>query len=329
MYPLVRLRRKRLYSWMRDLVAETLIRSENFIYPLFVIEGSNIKEEIPTMPGVYRMSIDLVVEEVKLAESLGIRAVALFPVVGQNLKTERAEESYNSDNLVCRTVQAIKKSCHNIGVICDVALDPYTTHGHDGIVSGSDVDNDQTIEVLCKQAVALCVAGADIIAPSDMMDGRIGVIRNAIDEANYHNISILSYATKYASSFYGPFRDAIGSAKNLAKANKSTYQMDPKNIKEALVEIEFDINEGADMIMVKPGMPYLDVISEASKTFSVPIFAYQVSGEYAMMKHAANAGCFDFKNVMMESLLSFRRAGATAIFTYAALEIAKEINNRS
>lgn len=326
MYPLVRLRRKRLHSWIRDLVAETLVKPENFIYPLFVIEGSNIKEEITTMPGVYRMSIDLVVEEVKLAESLGIRAVALFPVVEQNLKTEKAEESYNRDNLVCRAVRAIKKSGVNIGVICDVALDPYTTHGHDGIVSGLDVDNDKTIEILCKQSIALCESGADIIAPSDMMDGRIGVIRNTIDEGNYNNVSILSYAAKYASSFYGPFRDAIGSAQNLAKANKSTYQMDPKNIKEALVEIEFDINEGADMIMVKPGMPYLDVISEASKMFSVPIFAYQVSGEYAMMKHAANAGCFDFKNVMMESLLSFRRAGATAIFTYAALEIAREIN---
>lgn len=326
MYPSVRLRRKRQYSWLRDLVAETILQPENLIYPLFVVEGNGIKQEIATMPGVYRLSIDYIVAEAKTAESLGIKAIALFPVVSKDLKTELAEEAYNNDNLVCRTVRALKDSGINIGIICDVALDPYTTHGHDGIVYGSDVDNDATIEVLSKQSIALCKAGADIIAPSDMMDGRIGAIRNAIDEENYQNICILSYAAKYASSFYGPFRDAIGSAQNLAKASKSTYQMDSRNIKEALVEIELDINEGADMILVKPGMPYLDVISQASSLFSVPIFAYQVSGEYAMMKHAANVGCFDFKNVMIESLMSFRRAGATAIFTYASIEIAKEIN---
>jgi len=328
MYPITRLRRNRTHRWLRDLVAENILMPENLIYPLFVVEGTNVREEIETMPGIYRLSIDQIIYETSQAESLGIRAIALFPCVDSKLKTAEADEAYNPDNLICRTIKALKQSGITIGIICDVALDPYTSHGHDGIVIDNDVDNDVTIKVLCKQAVALCKAGADIIAPSDMMDGRVSALREALDNEGYTQRAILSYAAKYASSFYGPFRDAIGSSTNLKKGSKATYQMDPRNLQEAIREIELDIQEGADMVLIKPGMPYLDVIRDAANIFSIPIFAYQVSGEYAMLKHGALAKCFDFMSVMIESLLACKRAGATAIFTYAALEVARELQNK-
>lgn len=322
MYPTVRLRRNRKHQWLRDLVSENILLPQHLVLPLFVTEGNNVREPVKTMSSVFRLSIDNIVKEAERAQSVGIRAIALFPVVDYSLKSDYADEAYNLDNLVCRAIRAIKNAGIKIGVICDVALDPYTTHGHDGIVKDGDVDNEDTIDALCNQALILAKAGADIIAPSDMMDGRIGAIRNFLDEENFADIPILAYAAKYASNFYGPFRDAVGSKNNLAGISKDTYQMDYRNINEAIREIELDIEEGADMIMVKPGMPYLDVIFSAHQHFSVPIFAYQVSGEYAMIRAASEAGCLDFNNAMMESLMAFKRAGATAIFTYAALEIA-------
>lgn len=325
MYPIVRLRRNRKHEWLRDLVSEHHLLPHHLILPLFVIEGHNVREEVKTMPSVFRLSIDNLVKEAAKAENLGIKAIALFPVIDSSLKSDNADEAYNLDNLICRAIRAIKNANIKIGIICDVALDPYTTHGHDGIVKDEDVDNEETIEALCNQALVLAKAGADIIAPSDMMDGRIGAIRDFLDEENFSDIPILAYAAKYASNFYGPFRDAVGSKKNLGGFSKNTYQMDYRNIGEAMREIELDIDEGADMIMVKPGMPYLDVISAANQNFSLPIFAYQVSGEYSMIKAAAESGCFDFENAMIESLIAFRRAGARAIFTYAALEIAERL----
>lgn len=322
MYPIVRLRRNRKYNWLRDVVSEHSISPSNLILPLFVIEGEKKREEIKTMPGVFRLSIDEVVKEAKIAASLGIKAVALFPVVEDSLKSDDADEAYNLDNLICRAIRSIKNEAVDIGVICDVALDPYTTHGHDGIIENGDVDNEKTIDALCNQALVLAKAGADIVAPSDMMDGRIGVIRDYLDAEGFDNLPILAYAVKYASSFYGPFRDAVGSDKS-KKICKKTYQMDPRNVNEASREIELDIDEGADMVMIKPGMPYLDVLSMAAQNFAVPVFAYQVSGEYSMLKIASSAGCFDFKKAMLESLICFRRAGARAIFTYAAIEVAK------
>ncbi|MBP7190604.1 MAG: porphobilinogen synthase [Rickettsiaceae bacterium] len=322
MYPIVRLRRNRKHDWLRSMVAEHSLSASNLILPIFVIEGEKKREEIKTMPSVYRLSIDEVCREAKKAADLGIKAIALFPVVSDELKSDDAEEAYNLDNLICRTVRSIKNAGINIGIICDVALDPYTQHGHDGIVKDGDVDNDETIEALCNQALVLAKAGADIVAPSDMMDGRIGAIRDYLDEEGFENLPILAYAVKYASSFYGPFRCAVDSDKS-GKICKKTYQMDPRNIDEAIREIELDIEEGADIVMVKPGMPYLDVIHAAAQNFTVPVFAYQVSGEYAMIKCAANAGCFDFKKAMLESLIAFRRAGARVIFTYAAIEVAQ------
>ena len=325
MYPFVRMRRNRKAAWIRELVAETTITPSDLIYPLFVTDGLGVKDEIKTMPGVYRLSIDQLILEAKAAESAGISAIALFPHVDQSLKSEDAKEAYNADNLVCRAIKALKDSGLSIGVICDVALDPYTSHGHDGIIVNGEVDNDINLDILAQQALTLVHAGADIVAPSDMMDGRILVIRETLEAENMHNIGIIAYSAKYASSFYGPFRDAIGSSANLKRASKASYQMDKRNIKEAIREIELDIEEGADMIMVKPGMPYLDVIKEATNIFNIPVLAYQVSGEYAMMKHAALQGCFDFDSVILESLISFKRAGATAVFTYAALEVAKKL----
>ena len=321
MYPIVRLRRNRRTEWLRDLTSETQLSPENLILPIFVIEGENQKQPIETMPGVFRLSIDQVIVTAKLAEEKGIKAIALFPSVRPDLKSENADEAYNLDNLICRTVRTIKSANINIGIICDVALDPYTTHGHDGILVDGDVDNDQTIEALSNQALVLAKAGVDIIAPSDMMDGRIMVIREDLEEAGFNNVNILAYAAKYNSSFYGPFRDAVGSDQNKYLC-KATYQMDIRNIKEAMREIEQDIEEGADMVMIKPGMPFLDVINEASRNFHVPILAYQVSGEYAMMKFAAHSGALNWKNAIIESLIAFKRAGASAIFTYAALEVA-------
>ncbi|MDF2964937.1 MAG: hemB [Rickettsiaceae bacterium] len=322
MFPHLRLRRNRRFNWLRDLVAETTLKVDDLIYPLFVIEGENIKQEITTLPGIYRYSIDKLLEEVKLANELGIKAVALFPVISHSLKDEKASEAYNLDNLICRAIRAIKNLDLAIGIICDVALDPYTLSGHDGIWYEDDVDNDKTIFALCNQALTLAKAGADIIAPSDMMDGRIQAIREYLDKDNFTNLGILSYSAKYASNLYGPFREAVGS-KSLLKSDKRTYQMDYRNIKEALREIETDIAEGADMVMIKPGMLYLDIIRAASTSFEVPIFAYQVSGEYAMIKYAAQHNCFNWHQMIIESLLCMKRAGATCILTYAALEAAK------
>lgn len=321
MYPIVRLRRNRRTSWLRDLNAETTLLPNNLILPLFVVEGENIKQEIKTLPGVYRYSMDNIVKMAKQAQSLGIRAIALFPCVAPELKSENADEAYNLDNLICRTVRKIKDANIEIGIICDVALDPYTTHGHDGILLDGDVDNDQTVEALLNQSLVLAKAGVDILAPSDMMDGRIMGIREGIDEQGFHQVNILAYAAKYNSSFYGPFRDAVGSNKNNYVC-KATYQMDVRNKKEALREIEQDIEEGADMVMVKPAMSSLDIISEASGIFHTHILAFQVSGEYAMLKYAAMNNALDWKKSMTESLTCIKRAGASAIFTYAAMEIA-------
>jgi porphobilinogen synthase len=324
-YPSTRLRRTRRQPWLRALVGEHRLQASALIWPVFVREGKAEREPVASMPGVFRLSIDLLVEQAKHARDLGIPAIAIFPVVDIPLKSPLAEESWNPGNLVCRAVAAVKQAVPDLGVICDVALDPYTTHGHDGIITGGDVDNDATIEVLCKQAVAQAKAGCDIVAPSDMMDGRVGAIRAALDGASLQQTCILSYAVKYASAFYGPFRDAVGSAGNLGKADKRTYQMDPANAREALRETAMDIAEGADMVMVKPGMPYLDILRSVSDSFDVPVFAYQVSGEYAMLKAAAEKGWLDFHAVMLESMLAFKRAGASGILTYAAIEIAQAL----
>jgi len=275
------------------------------------------------MPGVERLSIDLVVDAVGEAKRLGIPAVAIFPVTPQELKTPDGKESTNSDNLVCRTVRAIKEKHDGVGVICDVALDPYTTHGQDGIVRDGKILNDETVEVLCQQAFVQARAGCDVIAPSDMMDGRVGAIRNALDEEGLTEVSLLAYSAKYASAFYGPFRDAVGSAQSLGSADKRTYQMDPANTDEALREVALDVAEGADMVMVKPGMPYLDIVRRVKDTFGLPTFAYQVSGEYAMLRGAANQGWLDWEKGIVESMVCFKRAGADGVLTYAAPEIAR------
>jgi porphobilinogen synthase len=322
MYPIVRLRRNRRTDWLRDLTSETKLAPEHLILPIFVVDGENQRQAIKTMPGVFRQSIDQVLLTAREAEQKGIKAIALFPSISTDLKSENADEAYNLDNLICRTVRTIKNAGLSIGIICDVALDPYTIHGHDGILIDGDVDNDETIKALSNQALVLAKAGVDIIAPSDMMDGRIMIIREDLDKAGFSNVNILAYAVKYNSSFYGPFRDAVGSNNNKYLC-KATYQMDIRNKKEAIREIEQDIAEGADMVMVKPGMPFLDIISEASQTFNVHVFAYQVSGEYAMIKFAAENGALNWETAIVESLISFKRAGASAIFTYAALEVAE------
>ena len=322
-YPDIRLRRTRKHSWSRALVAEHRLSPQDFIWPVFVQEGKNKRTAVASMPGVFRLSIDLLIAEVKRAHKLGVPAIAIFPVVDAKLKSLKAEEAFNANNLLCRAVKAVKKAVPDVGIICDVALDPYTLHGHDGIVVKGDVDNDVTLAALCKQALVQAQAGCDIIAPSDMMDGRVGAIRSALDKAGFQHVCILAYAAKYASAFYGPFRAAVGSAGNLGKADKRSYQMDPANSAEALREVALDIDERADMVMVKPGMPYLDIIRLVKSTFAVPVFAYQVSGEYAMLKAAAEKGWLDFEAVMTESLLAFKRAGATGILTYAALDAAE------
>ena len=321
-YPALRHRRKRQTSWTRELVSENHLLPQDLILPVFVHEHAH-SVEIPTMPGVQRLSIPDLVEVARNARALGIPALALFPVVDTALKTDKAEESYNPDNLVCRAVRAVKESGVDIGLVCDVALDPYTSHGQDGLVENNVVVNDPTVDVLCQQAIAQARAGCDIIAPSDMMDGRIGAIRGALDEEGFSNVLIMSYAAKYASAFYGPFRDAVGSATNLGTGDKRTYQMDPANTDEALREVATDLDEGADIVMVKPGLPYLDVIRRIKDTFAVPTAAYHVSGEYAMIKVAAAQGCFDERACMLESLLGFKRAGADMVLTYAALDAAR------
>lgn len=322
MYPIVRLRRNRRTSWLRDLTSETHLQPSDLILPIFVIEGENLRTEVKTMPSVFRQSIDQVVITAMEAEKRGIKAIALFPSIDPSLKSESADEAYNLDNLICRTVRSLKNSGLTIGIICDVALDPYTTHGHDGILIDGDVDNDQTVEALSNQALVLAKAGVDIVAPSDMMDGRIMAIREDLDENDFINVNILAYAAKYNSSFYGPFRDAVGSNKK-NYLSKATYQMDVRNRSEAMREIEHDIEEGADMVMVKPGMPFLDIINEASQRFDIHVLAYQVSGEYAMLKIASENGALDWEKIMIESLVCFKRAGTSAILTYAALEAAE------
>ncbi|HEU5047637.1 MAG TPA: porphobilinogen synthase [Rickettsiales bacterium] len=324
-YPSTRLRRNRKYPWLREMLAETRLAPQDFIWPVFVQEGSNERAPIAKMPGVFRLSIDLLVAQARHAQSLGIPAIAIFPVTPQDRKTPEAEEAFNRDNLVCRAVKAVKDAVPDIGIICDVALDPFTSHGHDGVVRNGDVANDETIAVLCKQAVVQARSGCDIIAPSDMMDGRVGQIRAALDAEGFDHVAIMAYAAKYASAFYGPFRDAVGSAVNLGKSGKRTYQMDPANRTEALREVALDISEGTDIVMVKPALAYLDIIREVKDAFPVPITAYQVSGEYAMLKLAGEAGVLDFNAVMTESLLACKRAGANAILTYSALEIAEQL----
>ncbi len=327
-YPYTRKRRVRRTTFARDLVAENTLTPKDLILPVFILEGENKTEKVTSMPNVLRRSVDLLVEYVKEAYQLGIPAVALFPVVSQDKKSTMAEEAYNDDGLVPRAVRAIKLSVPEMGVITDVALDPYTLSGQDGIVDDNGyILNDVTVDVLVKQALCHAKAGADIVAPSDMMDGRIGEIRLALEENDFPNTMILSYSAKYASAFYGPFRDAVGSAANLGKADKLTYQMHPANSDEALHEVAMDIDEGADLFMVKPGMPYLDVIRRVKDELKVPTFAYQVSGEYAMLKAAAQNGWLDEEKVMLESLIAFKRAGCDAILTYFAVDAAKLLNS--
>ncbi len=308
------------------MVQENHLHPANLIWPIFVCEGKNVREPIPSMPGVDRLSIDLATDAVGEAADLGIGGVAIFPVTPSDLKTEDGRESYNPENLICRATSSISaRVADRMGIVCDVALDPYTTHGQDGLLVDGYVANDATVEVLCKQALNQARAGATVIAPSDMMDGRIGAIRDALDSNGFQHVSILAYTAKYASAFYGPFRDAVGSGAVLA-GDKKTYQMDPANSEEAIREAMLDIEEGADMIMVKPGLPYLDIVRRLSESFSVPVAAYQVSGEYAMLKFAAMANAIDHRKTVLESLLAFRRAGASAILTYFAVDAARWLN---
>ena len=317
------MRRNRRDEWSRRLVREHSLGPDDLILPLFVHEGDKLRTPIGSMPGVERLSIDLLCEAVHEAYSLGIPAVAVFPVIDPASKSDDGREAVNPDNLVCRAVRALKESVPGIGVICDVALDPFTTHGQDGLVKNGYVVNDETVEVLAQQAVVQAQAGCDVVAPSDMMDGRIGSVRDALDHAGFSHTRLLSYAAKYASAFYGPFRDAVGSAKQLGKGDKRTYQMDPGNSNEALREVALDLEEGADMVMVKPGMPYLDIVRRVKDELGVPTYAYQVSGEYAMLKSAAELGRLDFRAVVLESLLCFKRAGADGVLTYAAVDAAR------
>jgi len=325
-FPTTRLRRNRMKDFSRRLISENNLTVDNLIWPLFVCEGEKIKDPIKSMPDVFRHSIDSVLKEVNKAVDLKIPAIAIFPQIDSSLKNSEGSLALDENNLVCRSIRSIKKEFPEVGVICDVALDPFTDHGHDGLLINGKIDNDKTLEKLKDQALVQAAAGCDIIAPSDMMDGRVGVIREVLDKNNYQDVLILSYAAKYSSSFYGPFRDAINSTGNLGGASKSTYQMDISNSDEALREVALDIKEGADMIMVKPGMPYLDIISKIKSNFNIPIFAYQVSGEYSMIKGAIDNNWLQ-ENVIKESLLAFKRAGASAILTYFAKDIADKLNN--
>ena len=321
-YPATRMRRLRRHDWTRRLVAENMLSPADFIWPVFVIEGENKREPVASMPGVERLSVDLVVAAAKEAAGLGIPVMALFPQTPASLKTEDGREALNSNNLVCRAVRAIKQVVPQIGVMCDVALDPYTSHGHDGLLRDGDVHNDTTIEMRVRQSLVQVEAGCDIIAPSDMMDGRIGAIRAALEKAGHHDTLLMAYAAKYASAFYGPFREAVGSAKSLT-GDKRSYQMDPANGDEAMREVALDIAEGADMVMVKPGMPYLDLVRRVKERFGVPTFAYQVSGEYAMLSAAFEKGWLNRDRAMLESLMAFKRAGASGILTYFAIAAAR------
>jgi porphobilinogen synthase len=322
-FPTTRLRRPRRHAWSRRLVAETRLAVDDLIWPVFVQEGKTRKSRIASMPGVFRYNLTDLVSAVREARDLGIPAVAIFPEVDPKLKTLDCAEAYNPDGLVCRAIRAVKKAVPDIGIICDVALDPFNPLGQDGVVRDGYVVNEESVEIMTRQALAQSEAGADIQAPSDMMDGRIGTFRQALDDAGYEHVQIMSYAAKYASAFYGPFRDAIGSKGALGKGDKKTYQMDFANSDEALREVAFDIAEGADMVMVKPGMPYLDIVRRVKDTFGVPTFAYQVSGEYAMMRAAGDNGWLDWNKVLMESLSGFKRAGCDGVLTYGAVEAAK------
>ncbi len=320
-YPQIRMRRNRSAAWVRRMVAENRLGTEDLIWPIFVHGGSG-KQPIEAMPGVDRLGLDCLVESVGAAAELGISALALFPYTDEALKTPDAREALNPDNLVCRAVREVKRAFPEVGIICDVALDPYNSDGHDGLVRDGKILNDETVEVLCQQALVQAQAGCDVVAPSDMMDGRIGAIREALDGSGLQEVQIIAYAAKYASCFYGPFREAVGSGGALI-GDKKTYQMDPANSDEALREVALDLQEGADMVMVKPGLPYLDIVRRVKDAFAVPTLAYQVSGEYAMLKAAARNGWLDNDRAVMESLMAFKRAGADAVLTYTAVETAK------
>ena len=321
-FPAKRPRRLRASPWIRSMVSENVLTPADFIWPCFVIEGQDASEAVPSMPGVERLTIDRLVAKAREAADLGVPAIAIFPNTPDALKTPGAEEAWNPENLVCKATRAVKAAVPEIGVMLDVALDPYNSDGHDGICDGDVILNDETLLALEKQTLAQAEAGADIMGPSDMMDGRVHVMRRALEENDYQNVTIMTYAAKYASAFYGPFRDAVGSGGAL-KGDKKTYQMDPANTDEALHEVAMDLAEGADMVMVKPGMPYLDICRRVADEFKVPTFAYQVSGEYAMLKGAAENGWVDGDKVMMESLMAFKRAGCSGVLTYFALDAAR------
>ena len=323
-FPITRMRRMRADDFSRRLMRENTLTTDDLILPMFILEGNNQREAVPSMPGVERVSIDLLLKEAEQLLALGVPAIALFPVTPMDVKSLDAREAYNPDGLAQRAVRTLKEKFPEIGVITDVALDPFTTHGQDGLIDDNGyVMNDETVEVLIKQAISHAEAGADVVAPSDMMDGRIGAIREALEDEGHINTRILAYAAKYASSFYGPFRDAVGSAANLGAGNKYTYQMDPANSNEAIREVAMDLQEGADMVMIKPGMPYLDIVRRIKESFGVPTYVYQVSGEYAMLKAASQNGWLDEKAVVLESLLSMKRAGANGILTYYAKTVAQ------
>ncbi len=319
-----RLRRNRKAEWTRRLVAEHVLTVDDLIWPLFIAEGSERRTPVPAMPGVDRLSVDETVREAERAVALAIPAIAFFPYTDSALKDEQGSEAFNENNLVCRACRAIKKEFPDLGLITDVALDPYTSHGHDGLMAGERILNDETVAALVRQALNQARAGADVIAPSDMMDGRVGAIRSALDAEGFEDVQILAYAAKYASAFYGPFRDAVGSS-GVLKGDKRTYQMDPANRDEAIREVAADLDEGADMVMVKPGMPYLDIVRRVKETFGVPTFAYQVSGEYSMIMAAAQNGWLDGYKAMMESLIAFKRAGADGVLTYFAPRAAQKL----
>ena len=322
-FPRTRMRRNRQLPWLRSLVTEHRLTTDDLVWPIFVHDGTDADVPVASMPGVSRFSIDRAVEAVKEAGGLGIRAVALFPVTDPSKKTPDGDEALNPQNLVCRTLERLSRACPDMGFIADVALDPYTTHGQDGLLREGRVVNDETLAILRKQAVLQAQAGSTMVAPSDMMDGRIGAVRDALDEAQLSDVAVLAYAAKYASAYYGPFRDAVGSKGNLGKGDKRTYQMDPANSDEALREVALDLEEGADAVMVKPGQPYLDIVRRVKDTFHVPTFVYQVSGEYAMIQAAAAQGWIDGDAVLLEALLAFKRAGADAVLTYGAVRAAK------
>jgi porphobilinogen synthase len=323
-YPRLRLRRNRRDDWSRRLVAENVLTAADFIWPVFVHDAPAARAPVASMPGVDRLSVPALVDAAGEAKALGIPVIALFPATLPELKTPGGEEALNPENLVCRAVRAVKAAHPDLGVMCDVALDPFTTHGHDGVLRAGHVANDETVEILCRQALVQAEAGCDVIAPSDMMDGRVGAIRDALDARGFEHVRIMSYAAKYASGFYGPFRDAVGSKSALGKADKRGYQMDPANGDEALREVALDLAEGADMVMVKPGLPYLDILRRVKERFGVPTYAYQVSGEYAMLQGAIERGWLD-PSVVMEALIAFKRAGADGILTYSAVDAAKRL----